>query len=298
MRQGNLHHLGAEVFQLLDGCLDRLLHLGVHALGEILFRQADFHALDVRTQGLREVGHLRCRGGGIHLVAARDDVEDVRRIRNVTRQGADLIQRGGIGHETIAGNAAIGRFQADDAAEGGRLADGAARIGAEGPDGRARSHRRRAAARGATRYMVECPGVVRRMEGGVLRRAAHSELIEVRLAEDDRRLHVQLRHDRRVVGWHEVVDDFRGAGRLHALGADIILDGARDACEERDFLPARDFLISGLCLLLRLLARRRDVGLHVTFDSVEAAEYIRRQFLRRDFFLDQHVVQDMGRFIK
>ena len=135
------------------------------------------------------------------------------------------------------------------------------------------------------------------MVGGVLCRAAHGELIHVDLAEDDRILGLDFRHDRRVVRRHEVLENLRGASRLDAFRADVVLDGTRDALEEGDLLPCRDFLVDGLCLCKSLRARDRQVRLDIALDLIDAAEHILRQLDRSDFLIDEHVVQDMRRFI-
>ena len=135
------------------------------------------------------------------------------------------------------------------------------------------------------------------MVGGVLCRAAHGELIHVNLAEDDRILGLDFRHDRRIVRRHEVLEDLRGARRLDALRADVVLDGTRDALEEGNRLTRCDLLVDGLCLLQRFFACNRQIRLDVTLDLIDAAEHVLRQLDRRDLFVDEHVVQDMRRFI-
>src|SRR5688572_27271066 len=100
-------------------------------------------------------------------VVAGDGAEEDRGVLDRAREGADLVEAGGEGDQAVAGDAAVGRFEPDDAAEAGRLADGAAGVRAEpqdrlaGPDGRGRS------AGGAARHPAGVPGVARGEEGGV-----------------------------------------------------------------------------------------------------------------------------------
>lgn len=297
VRQGDLDDFCAELLVLLDGRAHGLFDLRVHALDEVLLRQANLEALDVLDEGLRVVRHLCGARRGVHLIVARNDVEQVRAVRDVARQRADLVKRGRIGDEAVARDAAVRRLHADDAAERSRLADGSARIGAERPDGRTSGDGCGAAARGTARHAVEVPRVVRHVVGRVLRRAAHGEFIHVDLAEDDGILGLDLRHDRRIVRRHEVLEDLRSTRRLDILRADVVLDGTRDALEEGNRLTRCDLLVDGLCLLQRFFARNRQIRLDVTLDLIDAAEHVLRQLDRRDLFVDEHVVQDMRRFI-
>ena len=100
------------------------------------------------------------------------------------RERADVIERAGEGDQPVARDAAVGRRDADHAAERRRLADGAAGVRAERDHRRAlRHHRRRAAAR-AARHAVRRHGIAHRPEGRVLVGGAHGELVAVGLAED------------------------------------------------------------------------------------------------------------------
>src|SRR5690606_28406725 len=66
-------------------------------------------------------------------------------------EGADLIERGGVGDEAVTRDPAVGRLHADDAAAGGGLADGSAGVGTQGDRNRARRHGHRRAAGGSAR---------------------------------------------------------------------------------------------------------------------------------------------------
>ena len=78
VRQGDLDDFCAELLVLLDGRAHGLFDLRVHALDEVLLRQANLEALDVLDEGLRVVRHLCSARRGVHLIVARDDVEQVR----------------------------------------------------------------------------------------------------------------------------------------------------------------------------------------------------------------------------
>ena len=76
---------------------------------------------------------------------------DERQVRDAAREGPDLVERRREGDEAVAADAAVGRLQADDAAERGRLPDGAAGVGAE-------RHGRQPAATAAAEPPDEPPG--------------------------------------------------------------------------------------------------------------------------------------------
>ena len=77
------------------------------------------------------VGHRRVERGRVARVVAGDDVHHQRGVGDGARQRADLVERGGEGDQAVAADPAVGRLEADDAAQRGRLADRAARVGAE-----------------------------------------------------------------------------------------------------------------------------------------------------------------------
>ena len=87
-------------------------------------------------------------------------------------------------HEAVAAHAAVGRLHADDAAQAGRLADRAARVGAD-------RQRRHAGGDAAAEPPLEPPGdalevprIARHLKRRVLGRAAHRELVHVRPADE------------------------------------------------------------------------------------------------------------------
>ena len=114
--------------------------------------------------------------------------EDVVEERGVLHRGGerpDLVERAGEGDQPVARDAAVGGLHPDHAAERGGLADRATGVGAEAERGEAGRHGRRRAAAAAAGDLAGVARVARRPEGRVLRRAAHGELVHVRLAERD-----------------------------------------------------------------------------------------------------------------
>src|SRR3990172_7013387 len=113
---------------------------GIEHVGHVLLRYADAQAADTLLEIGREVRALDGRGCGVERVVAADRVEDNGGIADGAREGADLVERACESDETETADAAVGGLDADDAAEGGGLADAAAGIGAERVYRLARSH--------------------------------------------------------------------------------------------------------------------------------------------------------------
>ena len=121
----------------------------------------------------------------------------------------------------------------DDPAQGGRLADGAARVRADRQRGVVGRHGRRRAAAAAARDAIERPRIGRRAVGGVLGRRAHRELVHVGLAEDDRAGVAQALGDVGVVRRAIALEDPRAGRALAALDRHEVLERDRDAEQRR-----------------------------------------------------------------
>ena len=104
--------------------------------------------------------------GSSTLVASRgswpDEVlQQERAVVDGARERADLVERAGEGDQPVAADGAVGGLQADDAAERGRLADGAAGVGAERPERLAGGDGGGGAAAAAAGHGAEVPRVAR-----------------------------------------------------------------------------------------------------------------------------------------
>ncbi len=161
--------------------------------------------------------------------------------RHGPRERPDLIERRGEGDQAVARHAAVGRLQADDAAEAPPAA---------GSIRRCRSRARAAPCPAATadgrpaarpaRRRGRVPRVARRAERRVLGRRSHRELVAVGLADDDGagRLEPRRRRWRRRAGRSP-----RGSATpavvAHAARAEVVLDRDRHAGERHAIPSAR-----------------------------------------------------------
>ena len=182
-REARLPHLGAELAAELDRPVDRVLDAWLDSLRLVqLARDADADALQVLA--LRDLDRLgQLDGRRVARIPARHDAVEQRVVADRLRHRADLVEARRERDDPVARDGSVGRAQADDPAERGRLLDGAAGVGAERPRCEARGDRSGRAAGRSARNALGVPRVARRAEGGVLRRRAHRELVHVRLAE-------------------------------------------------------------------------------------------------------------------
>ena len=142
VRAVDLDDLGAGLLQLVDGLVERVQHAGLVTVGAVeLLDDAHLHAREVaRGAGLRggdDVGDGLVGRGRVAIVVAGDDLVEQRGVQHRAGGRATLVQRGGAGDQTMAGDGAVGRLDADGRGQRGRLADRAAGVSADGQ----RSHR-------------------------------------------------------------------------------------------------------------------------------------------------------------
>ena len=161
--QRDLDEPGAELLVPAERVADEPLDAGVDAPLEVLLRDADPQPLGALLQRGEVVVH-RARGGGrVARIVPGDGAKQDRRVLDGARHRAHLVERAREGDDAVARHPPVGGLQADDAAEGGRLPDGAAGVGAERGRHLPGRHRRRGAARGAARGPGEVPRVVARL---------------------------------------------------------------------------------------------------------------------------------------
>ena len=230
---------------------------------------------------------------------AGDGVEQHRRILDRAAERADLVERGRKRNQAVTGYRAIGRLKADHAAERRGLADRAAGVRAECERYFARRNNRRRAAGRAARNTGEAVRVVGRVHSGVLAGGTHRELVHIRLAGHDHVVRGELFHDRRVVRRLEVIEHLGRAGGQRALGADVVLDGNRNARERGQFFACGALFVHRLSLRERGLLCEGHIALHLVLDRAGAGEHVLRQLDCGDFLFGEQFGQ-LGRcfFIK
>ena len=163
-----------------------------------LRRDADADAAQIfRVGNLAPARHLDRRR--VARVAPGDDAVEQRAVAHGLRRRPDLVERRRERDDAVARDGAVGRAQADDPAERGRLLDRAAGVGAERPRREPRRHGGRRAAARAAGHARRVPRIERRAERRVLGGRAHRELVGVRLAEQRQPGVLDARGDGRVV---------------------------------------------------------------------------------------------------
>ena len=255
--------------RLLDGGAN----LRVQSGGEVLPDQADLQTFDPSLQPCRVVGHRLLDRGGVARVVAGDRPQQQGGIADVPGDAADLIERGGVGDQSVAGDAAVGRLDPDDPAVRSRLPNGASRIRSEGGDRFPRRHRRGRTPAAAPGDAAVVDGIAHRSEDGVLARRAHGELVHVGLAEEDGVGGAEPGHRPGVVGGDVVPQYPAGAGGAAAAHADHVLDGNRDACQRPQFLSRRLPAVDPRGRGQGFFGIDRDVGVHHGIDFVDPVEH-------------------------
>ena len=121
-----------ELLVDLERRADGLLDFGIEPCAEVLARPRRSSAACTGCSSVCVyAGTGLIDAGAVAAVVAGDDFEQQGGVGDVVGERADLVERAGEGDEAEARDAAVGRLQADDAAQAGRLADGAAGVGAE-----------------------------------------------------------------------------------------------------------------------------------------------------------------------
>ena len=211
-----------------------------------------------------------------------EDLQEQSHVLGRLGQRADLVETAGEGHQPIAAHAAVGRLQAGHAAQPRRAADRTAGVGADGKRRHPRGHAGRRPAAGTAGNPRQIPRIMRGMEGRVLVRPAHGELVHVRLADQHGIGRLQPGDHRGVVGRAEVLQDSRGAGRRLALRAEHVLDRHRQPGQAAQGLTGRPAAIDLFRPGQRRLGIDSQEGPHAAVVAFDLVEIGPRQFDGRD----------------
>jgi len=257
-----------------DSRRDRLV------LGE-LGRHADAHALQVgalrQLHGLRQVDRRRVAG-----VAAGEDRIEERTVADVPRHRPDLVEARRERNDAEPRDGAVGRTQADVAAERCGLLDRATRVGAERPRREPRRNRGRGAAAGAAGDARRVPRVPGRAVRGVLGRRAHRELVRVRLPEHAQAVRLAALDHGRVVDRQVALEDLRAGGRRDALRPDHVLDRDGHALAAIVVADMEEAMELGIARVDRLAVGGVELGARELLVAQEARRLLRRQTQRVD----------------
>jgi hypothetical protein len=169
------------------------------------------------------------RAGAAALVdGVGQRLEQERRVAHASGHRPEVVERPRERQRTARADAAVRRLEADDSAEGRRLADRAAGIGSDRAIAKSRGHRGGRARGRAAHRALERPGVAHRAERAHHRAAAEGELVHVQLAEQHGARGPQARHDDGIFGGDVIPEEVAGGGGPHALRVDEVLERDRD----------------------------------------------------------------------
>ena len=158
----------------------------------------------------------------VFRVVSRRDAEHRPGVVHRSGENRDAVERAAGRNDAARRERALGRLQPDDIVERGGHAARAGRVGAEREGDEPERHRHARAGRRAARHERRVDGVLR---DGVGRAHAHEpgrELVEVRLADDDRAGRDELLDHRRGA-FRRVGVGGAGGGRGQARDVDVVL---------------------------------------------------------------------------
>ena len=224
MRQRNLVDGRPQRAIDVDRTPHTLLDLGVESRAEVLPGNANLEPCQRLLERGRVAGDVAGNRCGIAGIVPGDRLKQCRCSRDVGRHGADLIERTGVGHQSVPRDPPVGGLQPHNPAQTGRLPDRAPRVTPQGQRGHAGRDRRCRATARTPGGPLQIPGVggflVRRILGG----RAHRELVHVHLAHQHRIGGSQLADDVGVIRRDKVPQHLAGTGCGLPGDADHILD--------------------------------------------------------------------------
>ena len=182
----------------------------------------------------------------------------------------------------MPGNPPEGGFETDDAAEGGRQPDGAARIAAQGSHALARGHRGGRAAAGAAGDPVRVPGIARGAVMGVDAGGPEGELVHLQLAHEYGPGAGEPLGHRGVEVGHEAAQYLRSHGSADAPGVVEVLETYRNSVQRSPVLPPAYLALRSGGLLEGLVGQEGDEGVEDGLGGLDAPEVFPGQFHRGD----------------
>jgi len=101
VRKGDRNNLCAKAPPDVQRGLHCVDDLRLHATHQVLGGNADPHAAHVPSEGGHIIGDGQIGRSGVEGIVAGDGVQHKRGVTHIARQGADLVQRRGKGHQAI-----------------------------------------------------------------------------------------------------------------------------------------------------------------------------------------------------
>ena len=124
----NFLYSSTVLLQQLDRSMHSSLDFCIDTLTEIFFRNTDTQTLYVAVQIVIQISVCPICRSGVHVVMSLNQALQQGNIFDRLSERTDLIQRGSKCHQTITRNAAVGRLQSYNTAEGSRLTNRSAGI--------------------------------------------------------------------------------------------------------------------------------------------------------------------------
>ena len=207
--------------------MDGLLDFWRRGIEETRPRNSDPEAGHVGSESREVVGHRLVGRGEIPRIGAGDRAEHGRSVPGGPGHRASVVEGPTEGGDSEPADAPVGLFEADDAAGGGRTADGPPGVGADRERYEARSERRSRPGRRSRGGVVGGPGIPRRAEPGE-HPTSHGELEQVELADQNGPGVIQSRSDRGLVVRDPICGGLRAVRGEDAGGREDVFGRVRD----------------------------------------------------------------------
>ena len=195
-----------------------------------------------------------------------------------------MIERPRKRHDAAQAHAAVRRLESGDAAVRRGNADAAAGIRAQRGEAVAHGDRGGRSARRPTGNALQIPRVSHWSpitHGG---RSAGVELVQVRLADQDRARGFQPPDHLRVLGREAVFVNGAGGGGAHPGRIDAVLQADGNSMQRAADAPRRLLVRQAFCLCQRLLAHHRDPGVDFRIPGLDGIEAGLGEIDGREFF--------------
>ncbi len=226
VRQPNRNHLDVAITEVLAHGAQRCHQIWRHP-GLRVVRVVPDAQWSLAPGGRFRPGQWFAQRGGIVGVMAGQNLQHACRVHHAARHRPDVIQRVGQGEYAMPADPAVARLDAHHAAGGGREADTAAGIRADGAGHQSCRQRHTRSARRHSGPVGLVPGIAWRLDIRMMGR--ERAFCQLDLADHHRARITQAPGDGRVVLRHEVAQHPGAASGPHAAREHQVLERHRDA---------------------------------------------------------------------
>ena len=242
----------------VDGQTDGRFYFRVQHVEVVVAGHAHLESAESPIQEFREVGDGDGHRAGVQRVVPGYSLEYQSTVADRPGHGADVVAVETGDLQAPLAHPPVGLLHANHAAKVGRASHRAAQVGAQRREGHAGRHVGAPSPTGASRNVVQVPGVVHRPVVEVVGGGSGGKLLQVLLAQDDG---PGLFHpcDHQCVLFRHMVGQYLGAnGGLDVGGGDVVFDPDGNTVQWPPVLPPHQRRLLLLRLGPRLVVEQGD----------------------------------------